>query len=309
MPKAKRGRQPAAPRYKVCCTCQKQFCDIRKNKFGEIYRLRAGKWATQTACSRKCRRWGPGERFKNCVVCHKTYSNMRRNQSGKITSQVKAKKWSRSKWCSPKCWQFSHAADDAKKQCEWCGVYFSNRYKNGKSMGPTRFARRRVCSASCKSFLQQHKTVREAFAAKIGKQRADSCLYWQGTRSWFGHGRIELKQAMGRGILAHRLSYALFIGPVPAARLVCHACDVPQCVNPKHLYLGDFWTNGADRAGKPRPEASDLEEKNFLGIEIKNDDDLILTDINGQIVTSFPAGARGRKARRRLQISKSFDSI
>jgi len=45
---------------------------------------------------------------------------------------------------------------------------------------------------------------------------------------------------------AHRASHLLFVGPIPEGKLVCHRCDVKQCVNPRHLYLGDHSTNGLD---------------------------------------------------------------
>ena len=35
----------------------------------------------------------------------------------------------------------------------------------------------------------------------------------------------------------HRVSYELFIGPIPADREVHHTCNVRSCVNPDHLRL------------------------------------------------------------------------
>jgi hypothetical protein len=51
---------------------------------------------------------------------------------------------------------------------------------------------------------------------------------------------------------AHRVAYELAVGPIPEGKHICHTCDTPACVNPKHLYVGDPATNGRDRAARGR---------------------------------------------------------
>ena len=56
----------------------------------------------------------------------------------------------------------------------------------------------------------------------------------------------------GKLILAHRLSWMMFVGPIPDDLCVLHHCDNPSCVNPRHLWLGTRTDNNADRDSKGR---------------------------------------------------------
>lgn len=50
----------------------------------------------------------------------------------------------------------------------------------------------------------------------------------------------------------HRLSYILFHGILPIDLFVCHKCDVRDCINPDHLFMGTALDNGRDNALKGR---------------------------------------------------------
>jgi len=83
------------------------------------------------------------------------------------------------------------------------------------------------------------------FEQKIDK--SGDCWIWTGNKSKNGYGRFAFDN---RNALAHRVSYALYVGRIPDGMFVCHSCDVKACVNPEHLWLGTNSDNQKDSVAK-----------------------------------------------------------
>ena len=80
-------------------------------------------------------------------------------------------------------------------------------------------------------------------------QKTATCWLWFGLVNGKGYGLFSLRN---NHVRAHRFSWALHHGPIPEGLLVCHRCDVPNCVNPEHLFLGTEADNTTDMIVKGR---------------------------------------------------------
>lgn len=75
------------------------------------------------------------------------------------------------------------------------------------------------------------------------------CWIWKGSIDKKGYGCMN---AFGKKQFVHRVSYSYYIGEIPKGMLVCHSCDIPTCVNPNHLFIGDYAANNRDCRNKGR---------------------------------------------------------
>lgn len=98
----------------------------------------------------------------------------------------------------------------------------------------------------------KRRPLKDRFWSKV--QKTDGCWEWTGSRRPKGYGVFAVNGA--RRESAHRVAYALFIGPISAGFFVCHRCDNPRCVRPDHLFLGTQADNMRDMHAKGRHRAN-----------------------------------------------------
>lgn len=95
-------------------------------------------------------------------------------------------------------------------------------------------------------------STEERFFRSCERRGDNECWPWILRRTKDGYGSFwDGTKRNGHNYQqgAHRWAYKNWIGQIPEGMEVCHSCDNPPCVNPKHLYA-DTHHNNASRAWK-----------------------------------------------------------
>lgn len=87
----------------------------------------------------------------------------------------------------------------------------------------------------------------DRFLEKVDK--TVDCWIWKGCIGTGGYGLFGFR---GKVWKSHRVSFVLFSGEIPNNLWVLHRCDVRNCVNPEHLFIGDRQDNVDDMCRKGR---------------------------------------------------------
>lgn len=117
---------------------------------------------------------------------------------------------------------------------------------------------------------------RKRFFAKTAIAGNDGCWEWGAHKGHNGYGQMKFGEKIER---AHRISWMLFKGEIPADKQVLHKCDNRGCVNPNHLWLGTNLENRWDMVSKGRHGGTKLTDENVREIRALRVEGLKLQEI------------------------------
>lgn len=94
----------------------------------------------------------------------------------------------------------------------------------------------------------------QRFWNKVSIGSESECWEWTAHTDKGGYGMFWFN---GKDVGAHRFSWVAHFGQLELELLVCHTCDNPKCVNPKHLFKGTYEDNTNDMYTKHRKNNGD----------------------------------------------------
>lgn len=95
----------------------------------------------------------------------------------------------------------------------------------------------------------------------------DECWEYQGSQLPDGHSLMTID---GEYEYVHRRSYEMHFEP-PGDKQVNHHCDTANCVNPRHLYLGDQSDNINDMWRRRRRHPDEMRAENAPLAKLTNE--------------------------------------
>jgi len=120
------------------------------------------------------------------------------------------------------------------------------------------------------SWKTVYPSIIDRFWSKV--VRTETCWLWTGCATEKGYGQFEIsardsKDGKRHNAKAHRFIYEYLYGEVDESTLVCHACDVPRCVRPDHLFLGSHQDNVDDMVMKGRErKRTEIPDETIINI-------------------------------------------
>ncbi len=138
-------------------------------------------------------------------------------------------------WCGMhyQRWQRHGSLDNPRQQC---AVEGCTKAVRGRGLCGTHYARwrthgdpliRKNLVGESEETRFWDKVNREGPVPDIGR-----CWLWEGAKTATGYGHLR---SDGRAKKAHRVSYELFVEPIPEGMEIDHICRNRSCVNPLHL--------------------------------------------------------------------------
>jgi hypothetical protein len=117
--------------------------------------------------------------------------------------------------------------------------------------------------------------IAEKLFAKSIPEPNSGCRLWEACTDTTGYGLVRHN---GKQRATHRLSWLVHRGAIPKGLDVLHKCDVRQCINPDHLFLGTHTDNMRDMTAKGRHGMTTLTEDDVRAIRAASGTQQALAD-------------------------------